>query len=694
MAQAKGDVVVRLSADISPFQQGMASANRSMQGVEQRGRAMGESLSGAAGNVTRLTSAMSRAKSQMSSVQSRINSLTGVSDKLAGSARNSADAFRQFDRSRAQVDALRASIDPVFAASKRYEAAVEQLNTALRLGVTTQQEYDATLERLGQSYLTAGGQADAFEASIRGAGGSTANIAAQFNDIGVMMAAGQSPLMLAVQQGTQLNQVFAQMGGGKAALQGVGAGLMSMINPLSLATIGIIAGGAALGQWAISAMGAADATITFDDAMSDIQASMSEADRVMGILQMSASELREEYGNAAATTREFAVAQAQLLAAQASRRMADALAVANDELRDYIEVSGTAFSSGTMLRDAISNVARDFGIGRDAARQMSVALRDLSNATAFEDQQAALVEIVRLMDEYDADLSNIPPELARAISEMLTLQGETARAQQLMAQLSAAADGMTIGTMLRPGDGNLLPDNAGNPPPRSGGGGGGGGGGRDYASEFDQLQQSLMTETERVQAEYETRLENLRIFREQRAAIEAEFNDAELRINQDYANKMRDLELQSQSVRLGIISGMMGDIGSILEAGGSRNLEIVRGFKVAEAVITGYQAAVEAWSQGMRVGGPPTAALYTAGSLVRTGALISQMMSSGKGSGSASGGGSAANTSAAPAQAPLQATLNPIDPSAMYSGAAISGLLDALNEEAGDRGFTLMGYAA
>ena len=85
------------------------------------------------------------------------------------------------------------------------------------------------------------------------------------------------------------------------------------------------------------------------------------------------------------------------------------------------------------------------------------------------------------------------------------------------------------------------------------------------------------------------------------------------------------------------------------EAGGNRNLEIVRGFKIAEALISGYQAAVDAWQQGMRQGGPAVAALYTAGSLARTGALIAQMKSSSRGGGVAAGGGAvAANSTAAP----------------------------------------------
>ncbi len=75
----------------------------------------------------------------------------------------------------------------------------------------------------------------------------------------------------------------------------------------------------------------------------------------------------------------------------------------------------------------------------------------------------------------------------------------------------------------------------------------------------------------------------------------------------------------------------------------------MRGFKIAEALISGYQAAVDAWQKGMNNGGPAVAALYTAGSLARTGALIAQMKSTSRGGGVAAGGGAvAANSTAAP----------------------------------------------
>jgi hypothetical protein len=76
----------------------------------------------------------------------------------------------------------------------------------------------------------------------------TANLASQFNDIGVMLASGQSPLLLALQQGTQISQVLGPMGAGQAA-GALKVALLSLLSPVSLITIGSIAAGAAAVQW-------------------------------------------------------------------------------------------------------------------------------------------------------------------------------------------------------------------------------------------------------------------------------------------------------------------------------------------------------------------------------------------------------------------------------------------------------------
>lgn len=96
-------------------------------------------------------------------------------------------------------------------------------------------------------------------APIDNAAGSVGNLTAQFNDIGVMLAAGQNPLQLAIQQGTQIGQVFAQTGvKGKDAFKLILSGVTSMFSPINLITIGAIAMGAALVNWLTSSAEQAD----------------------------------------------------------------------------------------------------------------------------------------------------------------------------------------------------------------------------------------------------------------------------------------------------------------------------------------------------------------------------------------------------------------------------------------------------
>lgn len=87
--------------------------------------------------------------------------------------------------------------------------------------------------------------------SVRIMRGETGNLAAQFNDIGVQLAGGQSPFLIALQQGTQINQVLGQAGA-KGAVAALGGAFISLINPVSLATIAIIAGGGYAAQYFLS----------------------------------------------------------------------------------------------------------------------------------------------------------------------------------------------------------------------------------------------------------------------------------------------------------------------------------------------------------------------------------------------------------------------------------------------------------
>ena len=124
----------------------------------------------------------------------------------------------------------------------------------------------------------------------------SANIAAQLQDVAVSAQMGMNPLSVALQQGTQLSAVLNQV---KASGQGVGAALAtsfaSIVNPLSLVTIGAIALGTvalqSLGSLIKEAETATDAIERHGEALADIVKGYKAAESAVDDYIESASRL-------------------------------------------------------------------------------------------------------------------------------------------------------------------------------------------------------------------------------------------------------------------------------------------------------------------------------------------------------------------------------------------------------------------
>jgi len=209
-------------------------------------------------------------------VQQRIERLTGYG-AANNSARQSAAAFGgTIDQNKASFDAMRMSIDPVYRASRQYEAVVDETRRSVAAGAATQAEANRVLALAEAQYLATGQSAQIMGRSNNAAAGQMGNLVAQFNDIGVMMAAGQNPLTLALQQGTQISQVIGPMGAA-GAVKALGGAFLGMLNPVSLITIGSIAAGAALVQLGSSAFSAEDNADDLGEAIANLAKETTEA---------------------------------------------------------------------------------------------------------------------------------------------------------------------------------------------------------------------------------------------------------------------------------------------------------------------------------------------------------------------------------------------------------------------------------
>lgn len=273
------------------------------------------------------------------------------------------------------------------------------------------------------------------------AAGSVANLGAQFNDIGVMLAAGQNPLQLAIQQGTQITQVFGNAGAASRVAM-LKQALASVISPANLLTIGIIAGGAALAQWGMNALSAGENTDELGEKIEAVRDKISGLrDEVRG-LELGLSEEELVLVDAIAASRErvaslreeanAADVEAVLFVNKrldAERENLTTLEKQLDELR-RLEAQRAALVTGTReMADAERTVGEN--VGRtvqevEEAEAMTRLLKDGIKASVIEAMMLAGVDITSPISSAAAEAAVLASNLGIAYGEAVKLQQQRA----------------------------------------------------------------------------------------------------------------------------------------------------------------------------------------------------------------------------------------------------------------------------
>lgn len=243
MAGNQDDIVIGVSLDTKTIKTGV---NRVVGDIDYITQAASRSFDALGKRID---------KAIPTSVQARIQNMVGIGTK---STKEWTGALAQQG---AELEKLRTKYNPIFAAVKQYQASVVDIQQAHRIGAISADEMTTAIQRERKATLdsiAAIKQRNGAVASMRTANSgpnrfNTANIAAQFQDIAVTSAMGMSPIQIALQQGTQLSAVLNEMGRGKDVVRGLGAAFASVVSPVSLVTIGVIAAGAALAQYVASA---------------------------------------------------------------------------------------------------------------------------------------------------------------------------------------------------------------------------------------------------------------------------------------------------------------------------------------------------------------------------------------------------------------------------------------------------------
>lgn len=362
----------------------------------------------------------------------KLNAKTAEQKTKAAAAASSTEGLAK------SMHKLRMETDNAYAGMDRFQRASVLVKKVAADQNWSQEQLGAELQRLATHYGVAEAAGMSMGNQLKSARFHAANLTAQFNDIAVMLAAGQNPLMLAVQQGTQISQVMQAAGG---SAKQMGALLMTsfraMISPATLVTLALIAGGAALVQWASSAISAGKETIKFDDTIGKLGDSLSSLKDITETLKMSSEELADKFGSMGVEARNSAIRMLELEQALVKSALANTI-LESSAAFDALGVSITESVTGARAAFvALETLASKYGITHAEAKQLSEAFIELRDATTFEARSAGLENVTGTLKSLGIAIDKLPVNVQAALYEAERLNNKTI---ELQASLTDATD--------------------------------------------------------------------------------------------------------------------------------------------------------------------------------------------------------------------------------------------------------------
>jgi len=333
-----------------------------------------------------LAKAEAMAVKRANSIERKFNEANGRgAQSLTKSAAASAQVFEKaIQKETRAFQQLKASVDPAYAAQRRYEAAVRQVESAVRMGAISQKDANAVLELSRAKHLGAAGAARTHAAAAGGmfkvsnAGRFVLqNTTSQVADMAVQMEMGTNPMRI---MGQQLPQVF----GGFGALGGV----LGTVAPL----LGVIAAigfpvAAVLLSAGENAEDSAEKVKDFADAFDKAEAAINRANSAVSrAASGDIDSLKEAYGEVNAEI-------VNLIETLARLELEEALVATNAAWEMFL-------TENTAVEDFARALDDRLAIAKDIEREISSLQSQVNagiavdvNKVQIEDLKASLVEL-------------------------------------------------------------------------------------------------------------------------------------------------------------------------------------------------------------------------------------------------------------------------------------------------------------
>lgn len=320
-----------------------------------------------------------------------------LAEQASGSARGTRAYFEEYAKARG--------------------ADIDKLQTNLRELETTERRLQGVLQSTTNE--------------VRTSGFAVGNLAAQFQDVAVTAQMGMDPIMIALQQGTQISAALGQAGAG-GALKTLGAALMSVISPLSLVTIGITAAAAIAIQFATSLFSSSEEVKTLDDRIGDFDSTLSDLNGNIIKNESSIDSLRDKYGEVTGDIKGYISTLQELNRLELKKQFEGIASETVEAFEDEISTffTNVDFSAGFgRFLDPAEKMGELLKVSKQEAQPLAEALFRLDRAKTFENQLPALKEVYGILSQLDlSGQSENIQGLTKSIAELLLRSAEMSNA--------------------------------------------------------------------------------------------------------------------------------------------------------------------------------------------------------------------------------------------------------------------------
>jgi len=522
----------------------------------------------------------------------------------------------------------------------------------------------------------------------------TANIAAQFQDIGVTSAMGMSPIQIALQQGTQLSAVFEGL---KASGHGVGTALASaftsIISPVSLVTIGVVALTAVAIQYFSSVVSGGQKS---EETLEKEAALIREVANTWGAALPALKAFADERQKLADQTKMREATDLGLEAAYADA--AEQVRMLNAEVVDTVsrmQMLGASDTEIVTLQRAFADLdkavqAQNGGV--EEANRVSAALATLFNSVASPATAA-------LAGRFDALAGSIATASANAIKLRSDLAIQDFNSRNPLGTIPAVFSG---GGVFQ-NEADVQNDRANSTKSqyeieqealaRQGQAAAEAAARQAEAAaaaqmqRLESLQASLLTEEETARNSYANQLIDIQEFYDANLIQDADYYELIERAKQEHEDRLLAIAQQrletEQRIRLAsfdAVASALSSVGSLLESQGEKQLATSKAFGIASALISTYTGIAKAMELPFPLNWAQSAAVAAHGF-----AQVAAISSTGKGGGggAASGGAAGPNAAAGANAAPQQAVSINLTGD-VYSRQSVEDLLAQINEAVSD----------